>query len=133
MVVLDHGLIARARSLITNANVLLARQLIRVYEQAVLLHNEGATKHLVYQERHENELRQFTKREGELAASLEISRWQNSERLQEHNQAVMQRAAEAMANAQRAEKRCRDLAERVKAALFLGKTKSDGKAPRRAG
>jgi alpha-ketoglutarate-dependent taurine dioxygenase len=121
MVVLDHGLIVCARSLITSANALRARQLIRLYVQAVLLHNQGATKHVVYQERHENELREFTKHEGEREASLEKSPWQNSEWLQEHNQEVMQRAAEAIANAQRAEERCRDLAERVKAALFLGK------------
>jgi hypothetical protein len=61
MVQLDHGLIWRARSVTTGANVHRVKQMIFVYEQAVLLHNDGL--HAVYQDQHEKELRQFVERE----------------------------------------------------------------------
>jgi glucan phosphoethanolaminetransferase (alkaline phosphatase superfamily) len=61
MVQLDHALIRSARSLMTGANVHRVKQMIFVYEQAVLLHNDGS--HAAYQDQPEKELRQFVERE----------------------------------------------------------------------
>jgi len=63
MVQLDHALIHRSRQLLTGANVHRGRELIFVYEQAVLLHNEGSPNHIVYQSQHETALRAFVRQE----------------------------------------------------------------------
>jgi hypothetical protein len=59
MVQLDHALVRRARALITGSNVHRMKEVIFVYEQAVLLHNKGWPTHIRYQHQHETELRQF--------------------------------------------------------------------------
>jgi hypothetical protein len=63
MVRLDHGLIRSARRLITGANIHRAKEMIIVYEQAVLLHNKKSPGHVVYQNKYERQLRDFTERE----------------------------------------------------------------------
>lgn len=63
MVRLDHALIVRAGRLITGANVHRAREMIFLYEQAVLLHNKGLPLHIVYQDQYEKELRRFVEEE----------------------------------------------------------------------
>jgi hypothetical protein len=59
MVDLDHALIFHARRLINGANVHYLRELIFVYNQAVILHNAGWPTHVVYQDQYEKTLRQF--------------------------------------------------------------------------
>jgi hypothetical protein len=70
MVHLDHGLITRARSLITGANVHRVKELIFAYEHAVRLHNEKSSGHMVYQEKYEKELRRFIERESQKRAAF---------------------------------------------------------------
>jgi hypothetical protein len=60
MVHLDRGLIRSARTFINGANVNRGRELIFVYQQAVLLHNARSPGHVVYQDQHERALREFT-------------------------------------------------------------------------
>jgi len=118
MVALDHGLISRARSLTTGENVHRTKELIFAYKQAVALYNEGTSKyHVVFQKQCEDELRQFVKRES--GKHAEVSRLKDYRHLDERNQAVMRHAAEAMEKAERLEKRCEELDERVTAALLF--------------
>jgi hypothetical protein len=63
MVQLDHALIHQARRLIDGANIHRGKELIFLYEHAVLLHNEGSSGHIVYQDQFENALREFVQRE----------------------------------------------------------------------
>jgi hypothetical protein len=70
MVHLDHRLIYRAQSLITGANVHRVKQMIFVYQQAVLLHNEGWPGHALYHAQYENDLRQFIERKTRASSLL---------------------------------------------------------------
>lgn len=118
MVALDHGLVARARSLTTDANVHRAKELIFVYEQAVAIHNEGTSKHhRVFQNQHEDELRQFVKRESGMHGEAGVSK--DYRYLDERNQAVTRHATEAMKRAERIERQCEELDQRVKTALLF--------------
>ena len=60
---LDNALIAKARRLITGANVHRVKQLIFIYEQSVRLYNAGWPAHRVYQSEHEQALRNFVMNE----------------------------------------------------------------------
>jgi hypothetical protein len=119
MVLLDHGLINRARHLITGANVHRAKGLIFVYEQAVLLHNEGSPAHAIYQERHEKELRRFVAKESGRQVTLRLRAWKDYGTLDERNQAAMRRASEAVKRGQSAMRRGRNFDERATGALLL--------------
>ena len=59
MIFLDHMLIAEAREVSTGANIHALRQMIFVYEQAVVLHNAGRFTHRDYQSQYEQALRKF--------------------------------------------------------------------------
>jgi hypothetical protein len=123
MVQLDHGLLIRARSLITDANVHRMKKLIFDYERAVLLHTRRAPEHVPYQRKSEEKLRHFTKQEIERRAK-------NNRHLHERSQALLRRAADAIHNAERVEALCLDLDERVNEALLLGKDSSSPHAAR---
>jgi hypothetical protein len=60
---LDYSLITAARRFINGANVHRVKQLIFVYEQAVVLHNVGWPAHRIYQDKHERALRDFVAKE----------------------------------------------------------------------
>jgi hypothetical protein len=114
MVQLDHGLINRARILITDANVNRTETLIFDYLYAVLLHEEKASEHVRYQKKYEKRLRRFAEQESERRAK-------HNRHLHERNRAALRVAAHAMDNADRVEARCLALDERVNAALLFGK------------
>jgi hypothetical protein len=59
MIELDPLLIYEARRLITGANVHRLKQMIFLYEQAVLLYNERWPRHEAYQPEYEFALREF--------------------------------------------------------------------------
>ena len=59
MIELDHLLIYEASRLITAANVHRLKQMIFLYEQAVLLHNKRWPAHEAYQRDYELALREF--------------------------------------------------------------------------
>jgi hypothetical protein len=128
MVMLDHGLINRARHLITGANVHRAKALIFVYEQAVLLHNEGSPKHVIYQERYEKELRRFVAKETERRVTLGRRAWKDYTTPDERNQGTMRRTSEAVERAQGARSSGRNLDERVEACVLRREKKRKGNA-----
>jgi hypothetical protein len=122
MIHLDHRLVASARSLIMGANIDHATELIFAYEQAVSLHNHGAAGHVIYQEIHEDELRNFVTIEGGRRAQAAIRLWEGISRLHERSQAVMRRARDAITNAERVQERSRELNIRVDEALQSART-----------
>jgi hypothetical protein len=63
MVWLDRPLIVNALRFITGENVHRVREMVFVYEKAVSLHNTGWPSQRVYDDRYEQELRQFVFRE----------------------------------------------------------------------
>lgn len=119
MVQLDHRLLHRARQLTTGANVHRMKELIFVYKQAVLLHNGGSTAHVIYQEKFEKELRQFTKQQTVQSINYAIPAWHHGTQLGERNIAVREHARKALARAQRVHAQCDQLDERVTTALSL--------------
>jgi hypothetical protein len=121
MVHLDHGLIRRATSLITSANVHRATAAIFLYEQSVRLHNQGSPAHVVYQEEYEKDLRQFTEYEPQGSADLLVRVGTDTNDLEERNHAVMEYARLAIANARLVEDGCKDLDRHVARALVLGR------------
>ena len=66
MIELDLTLIWRARRLTTGANVHRLKELIFVYEQAVLLHNERRAGHEQYQHSYEGNLRAFVEKQARI-------------------------------------------------------------------
>jgi hypothetical protein len=108
-----RGLIRAAKSLINAANVHHGRELILVYEQAVLLHNAASPGH-TYQDQHERALRQFTGCEGQTPVAL-----LDTNHLKERNDSVMEHARKAMDRAQRIHERCQELDIRVNDSLLL--------------
>jgi len=123
---LDHTLVARARSLITEANVYRAIELIFMYERALLLHNGGAPGHEMYHDTHEKDLRNFVTVEIARQAQTPITPSRDMAQLLKRNQAVMRRAGEIIAKAERAQKRSTELSKRVNEALQPGTRKEGG-------
>jgi hypothetical protein len=62
MVLMDDKLMESARRCATGANIKLAKELIYFYFQAVLLHNAGNPRHVVYNDMPEKKLREFVEK-----------------------------------------------------------------------